>query len=99
MGLLDLVVPASKGISDQKISHGDLLSGRTLQQGMAMPQKTGKDNSGSAKVLFQQYLMEHLGNYISPSEAGLHYQLEYLLAAKTGEKGNSRLYSREKDNC
>ena len=75
MGLLDLVVPASKGISDQKISHGDLLSGRTLQQGMAMPQKTGKDNSGSAKVLFQQYLMEHLGNYIFPAEAGQHYQL------------------------
>ena len=88
MGLLDLVVPASKGISDQKISHGDLLSGRTLQQGMAMPQKTGKDNSGSAKVLFQQYLMEHLGNYISPSEAGLHYQLEYLLAGKKSDQEN-----------
>ena len=88
MSLLDLVVPASKGISDQKISHGDLLSGRTLQQGMAMPQKTGKDNSGSAKVLFQQYLMEHLGNYISPSEAGLHYQLEYLLAGKKSDQEN-----------
>ena len=88
MGLLDLVVPASKGISDQKISHGDLLSGRTLQQGMAMPQKTGKDNSGSAKVLFQQYVMEHLGNYISPSEAGLHYQLEYLLAGKKSDQEN-----------
>lgn len=88
MGLLDLVVPASKGISDQKISHGDLLSGRTLQQGMAMLQKTGKDNSGSAKVLFQQYLMEHLGNYISPSEAGLHYQLEYLLAGKKSDQEN-----------
>ena len=88
MGLLDLVVPASKGISDQKISHGDLLSGRTLQQGMAMPQKTGKDNSESAKVLFQQYLMEHLGNYISPSEAGLHYQLEYLLAGKKSDQEN-----------
>mgnify|MGYP000273105861 FL=1 len=74
--------------SDQKISHGDLLSGRTLQQGMAMPQKTGKDNSGSAKVLFQQYLMEHLGNYISPSEAGLHYQLEYLLAGKKSDQEN-----------
>ena len=53
-----------------------------------MPQKTGKDNSGSAKVLFQQYLMEHLGSYISPSEAGLHYQLEYLLAGKKSDQEN-----------
>ena len=80
-------VPASKEFLI-RISHGDLLSGRTLQQGMAMLQKTGKDNSGSAKVLFQQYLMEHLGNYISPSEAGLHYQLEYLLAGKKSDQEN-----------
>ena len=32
--------------------------------------------------------MEHLGNYISPSEAGLHYQLEYLLAGKKSDQEN-----------
>lgn len=88
MGLLDLIVPASKGISDQQINRGELLSGRSIQQGMAMPQTVSKDNSGTSKVLFQQYLMDHLGNYISPSKAGLRYQLEYLLAGKRNDREN-----------
>ena len=90
MGLLELVVPASQGISDREVSRGELLSGRSVEQGMTMPQNTGKDNSGSAKVLFQQYLMDHLGNYRSPSKAGLQYQLEYLLAGKRSDRENLR---------
>ena len=88
MGLLDLVVPAAKGISDREISRGDLLSGRDLQQGMEMPQSVKKDNSGTSKVLFQQYLMEHLGSYMTPSKSGLCYQLEYLLAGKRSDREN-----------
>ena len=88
MGLLGLVVPASKGISDRQVYAGELLSGRDRQQGMEMPQSVVKDNSASSKVLFQQYLMEHLGNYTDPSKAGLGYQLEYLLAGKKSDCEN-----------
>ncbi len=88
MGLLDLIVPASKGISDREVNRSELLSGRSAEQGMAMPQSVGKDNSGSSKILFQEYLMDHLGNYISPSKAGLRYQLEYLLAGKKSDQEN-----------
>ena len=88
MGLLGLVVPASKGISDRQVSARELLSGRDRQQGMEMPQSVAKDNSASSKVLFQQYLMEHLGNYTDPSKAGLGYQLEYLLAGKKSDYEN-----------
>ena len=55
MGLLGLVVPASKGISDRQVYARELLSGRDRQQGMEMPQSVAKDNSASSKVLFQQY--------------------------------------------
>lgn len=88
MSLLDLVVPAAQGISDRQISRAELLSGRTKQQGMEMPQNMKRDNSGTAKVLFQQYLMEHLGNYTAPSKAGLCYQLEYLLTGKKSDREN-----------
>ena len=88
MGLLGLVVPASKGISDRQVYARELLSGRDRQQGMEMPQSVAKDNSASSKVLFQQYLMEHLGNYTDPSKAGLGYQLEYLLAGKKSDYEN-----------
>lgn len=88
MGLLDLVIPASKGISDRKIEVKELLSRRNIQQGLAMPQSVPKDNSGSSKILFQQYLMDHLGNYTQPSKSGLCYQQEYLLAGKKSDYEN-----------
>lgn len=88
MGLLDLIVPSAEGISDQEISANELLSGRKQEQGFALEQNISKDSSMTSQVLFQQYLMDHLGNYRNPSSHGLHYQLEYLLGGKKSDREN-----------
>ena len=87
-GILDLVIPAEKGISDQRISAGELLSGRKCQQGMEMAAEIQEDSSASSQMVFQYYLTRHLGNYMEPSATGLRYQLEYILGGKTSDYEN-----------
>lgn len=87
MGILDLVLPSSSGISDAEVSGGELLSGREQEKGMLI-QSTSEDSSLTSQILFQEYLMEHLGNYRKPSSSGLFYQVEYLLAGKCSDREN-----------
>lgn len=88
MGILELVIPGSKGISDREIQRRRLLSGRRRQVGMPMYEAEEKDNSHTSEILFQQYLMDKLGNYAAPSKGGLRYQIEYVLGGKTGDIEN-----------
>ena len=66
MSLLDLVVPAEKGISENCVSKSELLSGRDLEKGMEMTQPVKTDSSYASSLLFQQYLMDKLGCYTNP---------------------------------
>ncbi len=88
MGLLDLIVPAQKGISDNQVEKGELLSERSIQKGMSMPGTIKKDTSYSSRLLFQQYLSDKLGNYMEPAAGGLQYQMEYLLCGKNSDREN-----------
>ena len=81
-GVLELVLPGGNGLSTKEIEKGTLVSGRGLQQGMEMPDGMTVENSYTSEVLFQQYLMEHLGSYAEPSSAGLAYQMEYVFGGK-----------------
>lgn len=88
MGILELVIPRGKGVSDNSVSKGTLVSGRSIQQGMPMYGGGTKDDSYTSQVLFQQYLMDKLGNYQKPAAAGLRYQVEYVLGGKDDDIGN-----------
>lgn len=88
MGLLDLVVPAEKGISENQVRKEELLSGRKIQQGMTMPGDIKKDSSYTSRLLFQQYLTDKLGNYMEPAAGGLRYQMEYILSGKNSDREN-----------
>lgn len=88
MGVLELVLPSGRGISTHTASRNTLVSGRQLQQGMEMPDGLTTENSYTSGVLFQQYLMNHLGNYINPSDKGLAYQMEYIFAGKDNDMDN-----------
>ena len=90
MSLLDLVVPASKGISDAQISTKNLVSKRKLEEGMSMPGNPTEDSSQSSQILFQKYLTDRLGNYQNPASFGLRYQQEYILGANDNDKANLR---------
>ena len=88
MSILDLVVPADRGVSDGSIDRELLLSGREKQQGMQMASGISLDTSYLSQVLFQQYLMEKLGNYSRPSQGALRYETEYVLFGKYSDREN-----------
>jgi len=94
MGLLDLVVPADQGISENQISLSNLVSHRQLQEGINLPAENIQTSSATSQILYQQYLMEHLGNYREPSTAGLKYQIEYLLGGKSSDRENLQTVAR-----
>lgn len=88
MGILELVLPPGRGVSGKEISKKTLVSGRTLQKGMALTENLAKDNAYTSQVLFQQYLMDKLGNFRKPSSKGLSYQTEYVLEGKDSDLDN-----------
>lgn len=88
MGILELVLPPGEGVSGKEISKRTLVSGRSLQQGMGIAGNLTKDTSYTSQVLFQQYLMDRLGNFRRPSSKGLSYQVEYILEGKDNDLDN-----------
>ena len=94
MSLLDLVVPAQKGISENQVSKREFLSGRMKAEGMNMPGNVEADTSYSSQLLFQQYLSDKLGSYMKPARGGLSYQMEYLLCGKDSDRENLKSVAR-----
>lgn len=88
MGILDLVIPGGKEISQGELETGTLLSGREKQQGMPVYDSLQADSSMTGQVLFQQYLMEKLGNFLNPAKGNLKYQIEYILGKAKDDVSN-----------
>lgn len=88
MGVLELVLPVGKEVSDGSVVKKTLLSERKLQQGMAMPDARSRDSTYSSQVLFMQYMTEKLGNFHKPEVKGLKYQAEYLIQGKQNDRDN-----------
>lgn len=88
MGVLELVLPSGQELSVRTVDRNSMISARQLQQGMEMPDGVSTENSYASEVLFQQYLMTHLGNYGNPSDKGLAYQMEYIFAGKDDDMDN-----------
>lgn len=88
MGILELVLPPGARVSDKEVSKRTLVSGRTLQQGMGFTGDLTTDTAYTSQILFQQYLMERLGNFRKPSSKGLGYQMEYILEGKDNDLDN-----------
>ena len=88
MGILELVLPPGREISTRTVSKDTMVSGRQLQQGMEMPDGVTADSSYTSGVLFQQYLMNHLGNYTDPSKESLAYQMEYVFGGRDNDIDN-----------
>lgn len=88
MGILELVIPASKGISDKEIKRNVLLSKRSKQEGMGLSAAIEKDSSYTSQILFQTYLLDKLSSFQQPSSKGLAYQMEYILYGKNSDEDN-----------
>lgn len=88
MSILDLVLPPGKNISTEQVKKNSLPSYRSLQSGTGLVRHINVDSSFSSQLLYQEYLMQKLGNYQTPAENGLAYQLEYILYGKQADKDN-----------
>lgn len=94
MSLLDVVLPGA-AISTNTVERGSLVSGRRLQTGMQPSHPLKPDASYTSGVLFQEYLMEHLGSYTKPADSGLRYQIEYILKGKYSDRENLKAVAKE----
>lgn len=88
-GILSLVLPAGKELSAVSRSTSELVSGRSLEQGMGIPAYDSSCNTWTADLMFNEYLMRHFGCFTEGgSGSGLKYQLEYILQGKESDMEN-----------
>ena len=93
-GILDLVLPANKAVSDKEVKKKELVSGRVLENGLYMDEGVASDNSLMSQIFFQQYLSEKLGNFMLPGNGGLSYEVEYILGGKESDVANLKIVAR-----
>lgn len=87
LGLLELILPEDRTVSEQSISLSSTLSHRNLQQGLGSLQTAG--NQGiEERILFQEYIMKKCGNFRNPSSTGMAYETEYILHGKSSDREN-----------
>lgn len=86
MGILELVVGDTSGLSDKKADKSQLPSVRGLNQGSL---DCKKDAGIANEAVFQEYLLEHFSCMPQRKQAGsLDYQIEYILAGKDSDIEN-----------
>lgn len=90
-GVLALVMPKGKTISQAGFEDTDRLSKRTLEKGMGVPCGGSFQESTVEKLLFQAYVMEHLTNFSSKDSSDtIQYQVEYVIGGKECDEENLR---------
>ena len=88
-GILSLVLPAGKELSTLSRSTSDLVSGRSLEQGMGIPAYDSSCNTWTADLMFNEYLIQHFRCFTEDgSGSGLKYQLEYILQGTGSDMEN-----------
>lgn len=87
MGILTLAIPDPANLSAYTLGEEQLVSRRTLQQGMGMPPR---DEDGTFdRLLMLEFLAETFPCYTSQSqEEGLKYQVEYAIGRKNSDREN-----------
>lgn len=87
MGILELVVKNPENISQKSTALSNLASHRKLQQGMGY--NSQGETSMADQILFQEYMLEKLGNYRQPAQEGLlSYPMEYVVGGKESDMEN-----------
>lgn len=89
-GILALVVPPGKEVSQKGLGKEEWFSKREKLTGMGTPFYGTEENTLLAKGIFQAYMMQHLTDYTSTEHISdpLRYQLEYVIGGKTTDQEN-----------
>lgn len=92
-GILRLVLPEEKALSEKAVT-AEALIGSRMKQGKVNHGNMDSDDSSETiteRFLFREYLIRYMGCYTKEKEAGaLGYQLEYLLVGENQDSDNLR---------
>lgn len=87
-GILGLVMPENSKMSEKKIEQSRLLENRKKETGIGLAVAAGVHTTAD-HLLFGQYLCDHLSSFTAPDDnAGLSWQLEYVIGGKNNDKSN-----------
>lgn len=88
-GLLQLLFPRDKELSNKVVQAAQLPSNRTLHKGYgSFSYRSGLDSTLS-KLFFGEYALEKFGNAVKPqNENSLAYETEYIIAGKESDREN-----------
>lgn len=89
-GILTLVIPVGKELSQKGLPKEERLSRREKLTGMGTPFYGEEDDTVLARGIFQAYIMQHLTNYTSTEHTTdpLRYQMEYVIGGKNTDQEN-----------
>lgn len=86
-GILSLVLEDTSSLSEHEMDLTKVVSQRELP---AAYNPNIKDSDWYTRVLFQQYLLTYLSNYMDEKEHALKYEVEYVLGGKSTEVENMK---------
>ncbi len=89
MGILQLVLTDPSNLSSKTADLSTLASHRQLQTGFGIYEGEPPSDSVTDDLLFQEYLLKHLGNYRKPANDGLlSYSMEYIIGKTDSDTEN-----------
>lgn len=86
-GILSLVMEDTSQLSQKEVDVSGLVSNRSLPEDYY---PSLEEMDWYTRVLFQQYLLTYLSNYIDEKDHTLKYELEYLLGGMASEVENMK---------
>lgn len=87
--ILSLVIDDITSVSDKSVDPGELLSGRGKESGVGVIDVPSGIGGSFERLLFDEYIMRHFGNYTDPEKTGpLLYSTEYILHGKKADQAN-----------
>ncbi|MBQ6468653.1 MAG: hypothetical protein IJJ50_01190 [Lachnospiraceae bacterium] len=87
LSLLSLVLPSGAQVSEKTADSASLPSGRTFEPSLGVVDLPA-GISGSSRLLFNEYVLQHCGCFTSLNDGALSYGAEYLLSGKPSDKAN-----------
>lgn len=88
-GILELVIQDGESLSQKTVDCNTLVSHRELQEGMGIFSGDVSDSTATERLLFQEYLLQTVGNYRTPSTQGqLSYPMEYIIGKNGSDVEN-----------
>jgi len=89
--VLKVVLKDPGSVSGRTADTEEFLYGgkRSLQTGIGVLEMQETDGGALEHFIYNEYLLAHLGNYLSPeSGGGLRYPIEYIIAGKESDAAN-----------